>query len=74
MLVKKAITSGTYEIPVLLDMSKAFDKEDRGMFFENLKEVLDHDELRISTLLKNVYLTVRIKKKRNIGWLGHLLR
>ncbi len=66
VLAEKAITSSSYEITVLLlDMSKAFDTVDRGMLFDDLKEVLDQDELHmISILLRNVNLTVRMKKRR----------
>ncbi len=64
VLAEKAITSSSYEITVLLlDMTKAFDTVDRGQLFEDLKEILEPDELHmIAILLKNVSLTVRIKK------------
>ncbi len=63
VLAEKAITSSSYKIIVLLlDMSKAFDTVDRGQLFEDLKEVLEEDELHmISILLKDVRITVRIK-------------
>ncbi len=66
VLAEKAITSSSYQVTVLLlDMSKAFDTVDRGMLFEDLKEVLDQDELHmISILLKDVQLTVRINKEK----------
>ncbi len=66
VLAEKAITSSSYEITVLLlDMSKAFDTVDRGLLFEDLKEILNQDELHmISILLKNVHLTVRMKKRQ----------
>ncbi len=44
-------------------MSKAFDTVDRGVLFEDLKEVLQDDELHmISILLRDVQLTVRINQ------------
>ena len=43
-------------------MSKAFHTVDRGQLFEDLKEVLEEDQLHmISILLKDVRITVRIK-------------
>ncbi len=66
ILAEKAITSSSYQITVLLlDMSKAFDTVDRGVLFDDLKEVLEDDELHmISILLKDVQLQVRINKER----------
>ncbi len=66
VLAEKAVTSSSYEITVLLlDMSKAFDTVDRGLLFEDLKEILNQDELHmISLLLQNVNLTVRMKKRQ----------
>ena len=61
-LAEKAITSSSYKITVLLlDMSKAFDKVDRGTLIEDLKVILNNDELHILTvLIKDVQLQVRM--------------
>ena len=63
VLAEKPITSSSYKIIVLLlDMSKVFDTVDQGQLLEDLKEVLEEDELHmISILLKDVRITVRIK-------------
>lgn len=75
ILAEKTITSTSYETTVLLlDMSKAFGTVDRGILFEDLKEILEDDELHImSILLKDVKLQVRLGKingkvfKTNVG-------
>lgn len=74
-LAEKAITSKTYTTHLLLlDMSKAFDTVQRATLYEDLKEILDEDELHmISILIKDVELQVKINKekgktfKTNIG-------
>ena len=65
LLAEKAITSASYSITVLLlDMSKAFDTVDRGQLYQDLKKILEPDELHmISILLKDVTLQVRIGQK-----------
>jgi sorting nexin-29 len=62
-LAEKAITSSNYEIMiVLLDMSKAFDTIKRDVLIEDLRTVLEEDELHMfSLLLKDVKLQVRVK-------------
>ncbi len=62
LLAEKTITSTDYTIHILmLDMSKAFDTVDRNTLFEDLKEILDHDELHmLKILIENVELTVRV--------------
>jgi exonuclease III len=64
-LAEKAITSTNYEINILLlDMSKAFDTIQRDVLMEDLKEVLDDDELHMfHLLLKDVQIQVRVDKE-----------
>ena len=61
ILAEKAITSSNYEIHLLLlDMSKAFDTVKRATLIQDLKEVLEEDELHIFyILLKDVQYQVR---------------
>ena len=48
----------------MLDMSKAFDTVQRGTLFEDLKTILNDDELHmISILLKDVQLAIRCGKE-----------
>ena len=48
----------------MLDMSKAFDTIQRGTLFEDLKEILDKDELHlIHPLLDNVQIAVKLEKE-----------
>ena len=62
MLIEKAITSSTYNIYLLLlDMTKAFDTVNRRNLLQDLKEILEPDELHImSILIKDVSLKVKI--------------
>ncbi len=62
ILAEKAITSENYETEILLlDMSKAFDTVQRDSLIQQLKSILEEDELHIITiLLKDVKLKVRI--------------
>ena len=61
LLAEKAITSQDYEFHIImLDMSRAFDTIDRASFLNNLKEVLEPDEIHlISLLIKDVVLSVK---------------
>ena len=62
LLAEKAITSQNYETTILLlDMSKAFDTVRRNDLLQQLKEVLDEDEVHImKILLKDVRLVVKM--------------
>ena len=62
MLIEKAITSSNYNIYLLLlDMTKAFDTVNRRNLLQDLKEILEPDELHImSILIKDVSLKVKI--------------
>ena len=64
-LAEKAITSCGYETNLLLlDMSKAFDTIERSTLIEDLKEILENDELHlIKILLKDVEYKVRLEGK-----------
>ena len=63
MLAEKAITSCGYEINLLmLDMSKAFDTIQRGTLLNDLKEIIDEDELHlIELLLDKVNYSVKLE-------------
>ena len=65
-LAEKAITSNNYEIYILLlDMSKAFDTVDRKMLIEDLKKILDEDEIHMFyMLLKDVKIQVKVGKEK----------
>ena len=59
---------------LLLDMSKAFDTIKRDLLIEDLKEVLNNDEIHlVALLLENVELCVKLENllgsafKTNIG-------
>ena len=60
-LAEKAITSSNYECHILmLDMSKAFDTVNRKTLYEDLKNILEEDDLHMVTiLLKDVRLQTR---------------
>ena len=62
VLAEKAITSNEYKINILLlDMSKAFDTIQRGTLLNDLKQILDNDELHlIYLLLDNVSYSVKL--------------
>ena len=64
-LAEKAITSQCYEIYILMiDMSKAFDTVKRGQLLNDLKDILEDDELHmIQILIKDVKLRVRCGKE-----------
>ncbi len=64
ILAEKAITSNTYHIYLLLvDMSKAFDTVSYKKLLENLKDVLNLDELHMmSIFIKDVKLKVKVGK------------
>jgi hypothetical protein len=67
LLAEKAITSENYEINLLmLDMSKAFDTIQRGTLFEDLKDVLEKDELYLIHLLLND-VEIAVKLENEIG-------
>ena len=61
LLAERAITSQDYEFHIImLDMSRAFDTIDRASVLNNLKEVLEPDEIHlISLLIKDVVLSVK---------------
>ena len=65
LLAEKAVTSSNYEINLLmLDMSKAFDTIQRGVLFDDLKEILENDELHlVHLLLDNVQIAVKLENK-----------
>ena len=75
ILAEKAITANDYAINILLmDMSKAFDTVKRGKLIEQLKDILQPDELHLILLLiKDISLQVRYNGtlgknfKTNIG-------
>ena len=62
LLAEKEDTSVDYEtIILMLDMSKAFDNVRRNSLIQQLKSILDEDELHIiKILLKDVKLTVQM--------------
>ncbi len=64
VMAEKAVTSNSYETTILLlDMSKAFNTVDRGLLYEDLRKILDEDELHMITMiLKEVRLQVRCGK------------
>ena len=61
IMAEKAISSTSYETTLLLlDMSKAFDTVKRNTLFEDLRHIVDEDELHmLSILIKDVHLQVR---------------
>ena len=75
LMAEKAATTPNYETTVLLmDMSKAFDRVRRGTLLDDLKAILEEDELHlVKILIKDVKLIVRVGKekgkaiKTNIG-------
>ena len=64
-LAEKAITCSDYEINILLlDMSKAFDTIKRDILLDDLRGVLEDDELHMFyLLLKDVQFQVRVNSK-----------
>ena len=64
LLAEKAITSQNYEAHLLmLDMSKAFDTISRAKLIEDLRNIIDEDELHlVSILIKDVQLAVKCGK------------
>ena len=64
LMTEKAISTANYEINVLLlDMSKAFDTIEHDTLINDLKQVLEPDELHIFyLLLKDVEIRVSVKK------------
>ena len=65
-IMAEKVISANYEINVLLlDMLKAFDTIERDTLINDLKQVLEPDELHIFyLLLKDVEIQVRVKKKQ----------
>ena len=64
LLAEKAITSCNI---ILMDMSKAFDKVNRKILLEELKQIVDDDELHLlKLLLDDVELTVRCGSTKGI--------
>ena len=67
VLAEKAINSADYSINLLmLDMSKAFDTIQRGYLFEDLKKVLNSDELNLIHLLLDS-VQIQVKLENQIG-------
>ena len=68
LLAEKAITSCNYTSNIILmDMSKAFDKVNRKILLEDLKQIVDDDELHLlKLLLDDVELTVRCGSTKGI--------
>ena len=66
VLAEKAVTSLGYNIHLLmLDMSKAFDSIQRGSLLNDLKHILDNDELHLVSLLINeVSYAVKLEGKQ----------
>ena len=62
LLAEKAITTPGYKTHILMmNMSKAFDRVQRHKVMEDLREILEKDELHMmKMLIENVKLTVRI--------------
>ena len=60
ILAEKATTSQNYVIHLLmLDMSKAFDTVNRTTLLEDLKQILEHDELHLIKIMLEVELSVK---------------
>ena len=61
LLAEKAITSADFELYILMkDMSRAFDTVNRKLLMEDLREILEDDELHVcKLLLEDVSLMVR---------------
>ncbi len=66
LLAEKAMTAVDYETTMLLlDMSKAFDTVQKDSLLQQLKSILDDDEIHImKILLKEVKLVLRMGKHR----------
>ena len=64
LMAEKAATTPSYETKLLLmDMSKAFDRVERGKLIEELKKILNEDELHlVKVLIKDVQLAVKVGK------------
>ena len=64
LMAEKAATTPNHETQVLLmDMSKAFDRVERGVVIEDIKKILEKDELHlVKVLIKDVKLAVRVGK------------
>ena len=64
-LIEKAITSESYEVHLLMiDMSAAFDCIRRDVLINDLKTVLNNDELHLlSLLLNNIKIAIKLKNK-----------
>ena len=75
LMAEKAATTPGYETTLLLmDMSKAFDRVERGTLLNDLKSILEQDELHlVKILIKDVMLAVKVNNekgkefKTNIG-------
>ena len=66
ILAEKAIISQDYNICLLLlDVSKAFDRN-RRILFEKLQEILNEDEMYLISILTN-RPKIQVKIKNNIG-------
>ena len=65
LMAEKAAVTPNYKTHLLLmDMSKAFDRVERGMVIEDLKSILEEDKLHlVKILMKDVKLAVRVNKK-----------
>ena len=74
ILAEKAITSQNYEINLLLlDMSKAFDTIKRETLFNDLKSVLNYDELQIvRILLQDVKYSIKLENQTGDPFLTNI--
>ena len=67
IIAEKAISTSNEEVNVLLfDMSKAFDRVSRNMLIEDLKNIVDDDELHILNIMINE-VQLQIKTKGKLG-------
>ncbi len=66
-MTEKAVTYSSYETTILLlNMSKAFNTVDRGVLYEDMRKILDKDELHmITVLLKDIRL--QVKREKTMG-------
>lgn len=64
LLIDKALTSQDYDLYILLtDMSKAFDMVKRNLLIEDLKEILEEDELHMmKILIDDVKYSIKLGK------------
>ena len=65
LMAEKAVTTPGYKCHLMLmDMSKAFDRVDRYTMMEDLKRILEEDELHlVKILIEDVKLTIKINNQ-----------